>query len=79
MFHFLQGIEEEKQKLSNRMTNVQTSLNLIFGEAIRVSFPSLINPPIAVQQAQNERFGDYQCNSAMAIAQVNSFFPNKKV
>ena len=52
------------------MTNINQRLQEIFGEAIRASCPELDNPPLAVTPNQQAKFGDYQCNSAMAMAQV---------
>lgn len=52
------------------MTNINQRLQQVFGRAIRTSFPELDNPPLAVTPNQQAKFGDYQCNSAMAIAQV---------
>ena len=52
------------------MINVQTALNLLFETAIVTAFPEFINPPVSLTVAQNSNFGDYQCNSAMAISKV---------
>lgn len=52
------------------MMNINQRLQEIFGQAIRASFPDLDNPPLALAPNQQARFGDYQCNSAMAVAQV---------
>lgn len=53
------------------MTNCQFVVSELFRNAIVTAFPNVANAPISVQAAQQERFGDYQCNSAMAINQVN--------
>nr|CAB3265443.1 arginine--tRNA ligase, cytoplasmic [Phallusia mammillata] len=73
--HLERAIEKEKKraKLSpapspDGMVNIVTELTSVFGEAIRKSFPSLASPPVSVTLSQNDKFGDYQCNSAMAIA-----------
>lgn len=55
------------------MTNCQFVLAELFRNAIMAAFPSLENAPVVVQAAQQERFGDYQCNSAMAINQVDRY------
>ena len=52
------------------MTNCQFTLNELFRKAIESAFPDLPDAPVIVQASQGERFGDYQCNSAMAINQV---------
>lgn len=52
------------------MMNINQRLQEIFGEAIREACPDLENPPLAVTPNQQAKFGDYQCNSAMAMAQV---------
>lgn len=52
------------------MLNINQRLQEVFGAAIRASYPELDNPPLAVTPSQQARFGDYQCNSAMAMSQV---------
>lgn len=52
------------------MLNISQRLQEIFGLAIRTSYPELENPPLALAPNQQPKFGDYQCNSAMAMAQV---------
>lgn len=54
------------------MLNINERLQEIFGEAIRASYPELDNPPLSVAPNQQAKFGDYQCNSAMGMAQVSS-------
>ncbi|XP_038056656.1 arginine--tRNA ligase, cytoplasmic-like [Patiria miniata] len=73
--HLLRSIEEE-EKQSTRitgtdtvMTDISQQLQGIFAFAIMSAFPDLANPTMAVEASKNDRFGDYQCNSAMAIAQ----------
>lgn len=53
------------------MININSCLQEIFGAAIQAAYPDLENPPLVVTPSQQPRFGDYQCNSAMAISQVN--------
>lgn len=55
---------------SQSMMNINQRLQQIFEVAIRTSFPDLENPPLALAPNQQAKFGDYQCNSAMAMAQV---------
>ena len=52
------------------MININQRLQGIFGNAIGNAFPDLENPPLTVSPNQQAKFGDYQCNSAMAMAQV---------
>ncbi|XP_041948543.1 arginine--tRNA ligase, cytoplasmic isoform X2 [Alosa sapidissima] len=52
------------------MMNINLRLQEIFGEAIRTACPELDSAPLAVTPSQQAKFGDYQCNSAMAMAQM---------
>ncbi|KAK1787375.1 hypothetical protein P4O66_002867 [Electrophorus voltai] len=52
------------------MININQRLQDIFGGAIGVACSDLENPPLAVTPSQQAKFGDYQCNSAMAISQM---------
>ena len=52
------------------MANVSQQLEGVFAVAILTAFPELTDPAVAVEASKNDRFGDYQCNSAMVIAQV---------
>lgn len=61
---------EEKANSRQVMTNCQFTLCELFGKAIMSAFPNLPDAPVVVQPSQGEKFGDYQCNSAMAINQV---------
>lgn len=53
------------------MININNCLQEIFGAAIQAAYPELENPPLVVTPSQQPKFGDYQCNSAMGITQVN--------
>lgn len=53
------------------MININSCLQEIFGAAIHAAYPDLENPPLVVTPSQQPKFGDYQCNSAMGISQVN--------
>lgn len=64
------AIEEEQSKAQNRMLNIKESLTSIFELAIGNAFPGLNNAPVVLAIAQNPKFGDYQCNSAMAISKL---------
>ncbi|TDH05253.1 hypothetical protein EPR50_G00141690, partial [Perca flavescens] len=65
------GLQEERTTHCGKsMMNINLRLQEIFGEAIRASCPELDNPPLSVAPNQQAKFGDYQCNSAMAMAQM---------
>lgn len=64
------SIMEEKANSKKVMTNCQFTLHELFGKAIRATFPNVPEAPVIVQPSQGEKFGDYQCNSAMAINQI---------
>uniref|UniRef100_A0A6Q2Y877 Arginine--tRNA ligase, cytoplasmic n=1 Tax=Esox lucius TaxID=8010 RepID=A0A6Q2Y877_ESOLU len=64
------SLQEERSQCSKTMMNINQRLQEIFGEAIREAFPDLENAPLAVTPNQQAKFGDYQCNSAMAMAQM---------
>jgi len=66
--HLERAVVEEKAKAEKKMLNVKALLSSIFAKAIQSSYPDCENLPILIQAAQNDKFGDYQCNSAMAIA-----------
>lgn len=54
------------------MISMLSVISHAFEQAIRNSFPDLENVPVAVTPSTQEKFGDYQCNSAMTISQVSS-------
>uniref|UniRef100_A0A8B9HAM1 Arginine--tRNA ligase, cytoplasmic n=1 Tax=Astyanax mexicanus TaxID=7994 RepID=A0A8B9HAM1_ASTMX len=64
------SLQEERSSNSKSMTNINQRLQEIFGDAISVAYPDLEDPPLAVTPNQQAKFGDYQCNSAMAMAQM---------
>uniref|UniRef100_A0A3Q2UJH5 Arginine--tRNA ligase, cytoplasmic n=1 Tax=Fundulus heteroclitus TaxID=8078 RepID=A0A3Q2UJH5_FUNHE len=64
------SLQEETTHCGKSMLNINQRLQDVFGEAIRASFPELDDPPLAVTPNQQAKFGDYQCNSAMAMAQM---------
>uniref|UniRef100_A0A8C5EIV7 Arginine--tRNA ligase, cytoplasmic n=1 Tax=Gouania willdenowi TaxID=441366 RepID=A0A8C5EIV7_GOUWI len=61
---------QEDDVSNDAMTNIVVALQHVFATAITSAFPDLSRPPLAVSPNQQARFGDYQCNSAMAIAQM---------
>ncbi|KAM4677803.1 arginine--tRNA ligase, cytoplasmic [Discoglossus pictus] len=64
------SLQEERSKSSKSMININVQLQEIFGSAIRSAYPELENAPLAVTPSQQPKFGDYQCNSAMAMTQM---------
>ena len=70
---FLQSLQAERNKPSKNMINIISGLQEVFGCAIKAAYPDLENPPLIVTPSQQPKFGDYQCNSAMGISQVNVF------
>lgn len=68
---FFQSLQEERSKTAKSMININSCLQEIFGAAIQAAYPDLENPPLVVTPSQQPKFGDYQCNSAMGITQVN--------
>ncbi|XP_067088269.1 arginine--tRNA ligase, cytoplasmic [Osmerus mordax] len=64
------SLQEERSQCSKTMMNINQRLQEVFGEAIRAACPDLEDPPLAVTPNQQAKFGDYQCNSAMAMAQM---------
>ncbi|XP_059048669.1 arginine--tRNA ligase, cytoplasmic [Achroia grisella] len=50
---------------------VLDELKNVFEAAITSTYPDLVDPPIVITlSGNNPKFGDYQCNSAMAISQL---------
>ncbi|XP_056302077.1 arginine--tRNA ligase, cytoplasmic [Danio aesculapii] len=64
------SLQEEINHNGKTMLNINQLLQQIFGEAIGSAYPDLENPPLAVTPSQQAKFGDYQCNSAMAMSQM---------
>lgn len=65
------SLQEEAPVMDSKaMVNINQQLQQLFGGAIAASYPELENPPLAVTPSQQAKFGDYQCNSAMAMSQM---------
>ncbi|TMW63315.1 hypothetical protein Poli38472_002256 [Pythium oligandrum] len=62
----------------NTSHNVLSIVSSIFEEAINTAFPGLDLPTVEVTRTnvKNAKFGDYQCNSAMAIFTALKGTPN---
>ena len=65
----MQSLKEENEKSGDNMVNIVTTLISVFEQGIRTAFPD-VSITVVVTPAAQEKFGDYQCNSAMNIAQV---------
>lgn len=53
------------------MESINGILNDIFSRAISAAFPDITDAPVVISiSANNPKFGDYQCNSAMPIANI---------
>lgn len=53
----------------SNVISINNTLCEIFRKAITAAYPDVLNPPIIVTISSNSKFGDYQCNSAMPLAQ----------
>jgi len=65
----MQSIKEENGRSGGHAVNIVTTLISVFERGIRAAFPN-VSIAVVVTPAAQEKFGDYQCNSAMNIAQV---------
>ncbi|XP_050465250.1 arginine--tRNA ligase, cytoplasmic isoform X2 [Cataglyphis hispanica] len=61
----------------SNVISINNTLCEIFRKAITAAYPDVLNPPIIVTISNNPKFGDYQCNSAMPLAQQLSSSGNK--
>ena len=52
------------------MFNVQNALVMLFRTAIDKAFPATGDIPVVLTLAMNPKFGDYQCNTAMAATKI---------
>lgn len=54
------------------MESIQGILHDLFARAITSAFPDVADPPVVITvSGNNPNFGDYQCNSAMPIANIS--------
>lgn len=69
-----QAIDTErlKQNPTLNMIPILEHLKTIFDVAIRSSFPELEDPPTTITQVSPNlvKFGDYQCNSPLALTKI---------
>ncbi|XP_062513588.1 arginine--tRNA ligase, cytoplasmic-like isoform X2 [Corticium candelabrum] len=75
--HLKRSIAEEEAKLVPRMPSVVGRVSAVCAQAIRAAFPTLAKPPVIVLPAK--KGADYQCNSAMSIAQTLKAMQGKSV
>lgn len=64
------ALEEEARQKSDAVSSCLQELKQIFEVAVQAAYPGIENPPVAVVPNPREKFGDYQCNSAMQLAQI---------
>nr|AHF48759.1 cytoplasmic arginyl-tRNA synthetase [Caryedes brasiliensis] len=65
---------------STRMESIIEVLTELFYNAISTAFPDVADPPVVIALAgSNPKFGDYQCNSAMPLANIYKQSSGKKV
>ena len=70
---YFQNIEIEEsvgKSKGPKMISILGTVTRVFEQAILKAFPDMLNAPVAVTSSTQEKFGDYQCNSAMTISQV---------
>ncbi|XP_013793092.2 arginine--tRNA ligase, cytoplasmic-like [Limulus polyphemus] len=67
------SLEEEESRAGEFMNSPRELILGIFRQAVKEAFPEIEDPPVPVLPSNQEKFGDYQCNSAMPIAQVKDF------
>nr|XP_039257488.1 arginine--tRNA ligase, cytoplasmic-like [Styela clava] len=67
--HLQRNLDAElaRSDVNKCMPNISAGLGAIFQIAILKAVPDVSDPPVAITPSQNEKFGDYQCNSAMGI------------
>ncbi|KAL0113269.1 hypothetical protein PUN28_012432 [Cardiocondyla obscurior] len=78
-------VEMQRNKLDNRMEGLKSAdtisildnLSTVFNKAISAAYPDIVDPPVIVTTSTNSKFGDYQCNSAMPLAQQLSISGTK--
>ena len=76
----LQNIATEEAKSSgSRMLSIKDELHEVFRGAIEAAVPEVKDAPVAITPSTKENFGDYQCNSAMAISGVCTNVTLKRV
>ncbi|XP_077597016.1 arginine--tRNA ligase, cytoplasmic [Stigmatopora nigra] len=63
-------LQEEAPCCGTAMLNINQRLQDIFRPAIQAACPELDSPPLSVTPNQQAKFGDYQCNSVMAMTQM---------
>jgi len=65
-------LHDEKARTQKKMFNIQSALIMLFQTAIDKAFPnaSSVKIPVVLTLAQNEKFGDYQCNTAMPATKI---------
>lgn len=73
ILHLTKNIEIEEsvgKSKGPKMISILGTVTRVFEQAILKAFPDMLNAPVAVTSSTQEKFGDYQCNSAMTISQM---------
>jgi len=52
------------------MVSILDAVTALFGQSIKTSYTDLADAPVNVQPSVQEKFGDYQCSSALTISQL---------
>lgn len=59
------------KKLDNQLgTSLRNRLIALFTESVEKVFPDIPDCPVPLTATSNYKFGDYQCNAAMAITKL---------
>ncbi|XP_065058798.1 arginine--tRNA ligase, cytoplasmic-like isoform X2 [Rhopilema esculentum] len=59
---------DQKAQVEKKMPNLKLTITSLFSKSIQLAYPDIDDVQTLVQAAQSDKFGDYQCNSAMVIA-----------
>ncbi|KAL3313193.1 hypothetical protein Ciccas_008204 [Cichlidogyrus casuarinus] len=63
----LEAIDERKASEESHQVSIIQSLSAIFDYSVKKTFPAITDHKISITQSSKEAFGDYQCNSAIAL------------
>lgn len=79
IFQYVDSLREKESKKninednSSKMLSIQEELEKLFLNAITDAFPDVSDPPVVISvSGKDPKFGDYQCNSAMALSKLLS-------
>ncbi|KAK2165210.1 hypothetical protein LSH36_53g02001 [Paralvinella palmiformis] len=66
--HLQRSLAMEEARGGCHMPNILDQLESVFSKAISAAYQDLERPPVMITPSTQEKFGDYQCNSAMALS-----------